>query len=479
MAEKEKDQNIEEISEPKEEPIENAPEDEETIPLDPETGLDPEELKAELEDLKDLVQGEIDKMMDENPNAEWNDIVKAAAEEKKLRKAGLLGPKCECCGERQANEDGVYCDECLENMRHYPFEWYKWIIPVVTIVLVFLSFSFFAISFPVFKGTADAEQLVNKGKLMSALNAYDNINAEIKVTDDNYGSKYLERQVDLYYTIGVDSYEELTQFIDNHYSGTKIDKLKNRHVKEIKEEISAFSKIYDVYESCMQSASTYEKFSTEFDEGVKKIMLSNSPMAYYYKYLAAVVYGADANSQTENVKKIQELAPEMKTLYLPLFAEISLNEGKYDEVLSYTSQLSGVNSESIYVYLYKSVAYRMKGNLNMAIGECNKGVKFAKNDPMLNYQISIIDLLEGKTETAKNYAETAYNNASTVTTYLQASSMYALCAALTDDKETYNSICDELSESGFSLSPDVNKIIKGELTVEKVFTEGRGDFSWQ
>lgn len=470
MAENEKLEELEEeISEP----------DEETIPLDPETGIDPEELHAELEGLKDLFQGEIDKMMDENPDADWKDFVKAAAEEKKLRKAGLLGPKCECCGERQANEDGVYCDECLENMKHYPFEWYKWFIPVVTMVLVFLACSFFAISFPVYKGTADAEQLVRQGKLMSALNAYDNINAEIKVTDENYGSKYLERQADLYYKIGVDSYEELTDFISTYYAGSAINKSSSRHIRELKEEIGNFSRIYDIYDSSMQSAKTYDKFIESYDAGIKTAMLTESPIAYYYKYLASVVYEQDAEVQLECVKKIQELGPNLKTLYLPLFAEVSLNQGKYDEVLTYTSQLAEVNSESTYVYLYKSVAYRMKGNLALAIGECNKGLKLAKEDPMINYQISVIDLVEGKTETAKNYAEVAYNNATTLTTYLQATSMYALCSALTGDKETYNSLCEELEESGYDLSPDVNKIINGKLTVEKVFTEGRGDFSWK
>ena len=67
-------------------PIDVNPDGDDKIPLDPESGLDPEQLETELNDLKDLVQGEIDKMLDENPDAEWTDIVKEAKEDKKKRR---------------------------------------------------------------------------------------------------------------------------------------------------------------------------------------------------------------------------------------------------------------------------------------------------------------------------------------------------------------------------------------------------------
>ena len=52
----------------------NAPD-----PLRPRTE---EELKVELEDLRAMVQGEIDEMREQAPDAEWDDIVKQALYEK-------------------------------------------------------------------------------------------------------------------------------------------------------------------------------------------------------------------------------------------------------------------------------------------------------------------------------------------------------------------------------------------------------------
>ena len=97
----------------------NPPEDDK-IPLDPESGIDPEKLESELSDLKDLVQNEIDKMMEESPDKDWKDIVKEARDAKLARKTST-GKLCECCGENEVDEDETYCESCLETMKHYPF----------------------------------------------------------------------------------------------------------------------------------------------------------------------------------------------------------------------------------------------------------------------------------------------------------------------------------------------------------------------
>ncbi|MBQ2500564.1 MAG: hypothetical protein II522_03770, partial [Clostridia bacterium] len=179
-------------------PIDVNPDGDDKIPLDPETGLDPEQLESELNDLKDLVQGEIDKMLDENPDAEWTDIVKEAKEDKKNRKNKGNVKLCEVCGENEVGEDEQYCEHCLDVMKHYPFSWWKYLIPVIAIVLIFLALSYFAINFSVFKGTVSANKLIKAHKLDSALSAYDKLNAEIKVTDENFGGRYLRYQVGLY-----------------------------------------------------------------------------------------------------------------------------------------------------------------------------------------------------------------------------------------------------------------------------------------
>ncbi|MBR6512670.1 MAG: hypothetical protein IKT24_04300, partial [Clostridia bacterium] len=180
----------------------------------------------------------------------------------------------------------------------------------------------------------------------------------------------------------------------------------------------------------------------------------------------------------ENVEKIKEVSPESKTLYLPLLAEISLNEGKYDDMVKYADELKSVNAESPYVYLYQAVAYRFKGDLAKAAKALNDGLKTSPANSLLNYQMGIVCLLQGKQKEAFSFAATAYEQADTANAYVSAASLYSLCAQLIGETEVNESIIAEVEQYGYPISDDVQKVIDGELTVEKLFTEGKGDFSW-
>ena len=443
--------------------------------MDPETGLDPEELEKELNDLKDLVQGEVDKMLEENPDTEWEDIVKEAKDGKAAKKGGKK--LCECCGEKEISEDEQYCEDCLEVMKHYPFAWWKYLIPVLAVVLVFLSLSYFAISFSVFQGTVSANKLIKAGKLNSALNAYDKVNAEIKVTDENFGNRYLKYQTKLYDTLGIEKYDDALTLIEKYFDGTKIDRSYNKDVKAQRDKIKAYQNLYSIFTDAYNSSETYEDFVTNFDEATKDGGYDPAHLLYY-KYYAANVMGEDTKVMRENVEKIKEVSPESKTLYLPLLAEISLNEGKYDDMVKYADELKEVNSESQYVYLYKSIAYRFKGDLTNAAKACNDGLKVSPADSLLNYQMGIISLLQGKDKEAFSFAATAYEQANTANSYVSAASLYSLCAQLIGEKEVNESIVDEVEQYGYPIADEVQKIIGGELTVEDVFTKGRGDFTW-
>ncbi len=450
------------------------PEDDDKIPLDPETGLDPQKLEEELEGLKDLVQDEIDKMMESNPDAEWTDIVKAAKEEKDNRH-NHTGKLCECCGENYVDDDGVYCEDCLETMKHYPFEWWKLIIPALTVVLVVLSFSFFAISWPVYSETAAAQKLVAEGKLSSALEAYDKINAEIKVTDENYGDKYLLNQVKIYETIGIDEYESLSKFIDKYYVGNEINKRWNAPVRQARDTINSYQKLYEIFETAMSSSSDYKSFEKNFDDLAGSY---DEAFVYYYKYVAASSFGEKTALKMELLNKIKEESPESKTLYLPLMAESALAEGKYDEMISIANELAEINCESPYSWWYKIVAYRLQGNIPKASNACNEALEINPDNAIINYQMAVICLLQGKTETATTYASTAYENATTLNSFLSSASLYSLCSQLKGDEETVKSINEEVDSYGYDISEDVAAVIDGSKKIEDIFMKGTGDFEW-
>ncbi len=458
-------------------PIDVNPEGDDKIPLDPDSGLDPEQLESELNDLKDLVQGEIDKMLEKNPDAEWTDIVKEAKEDKKKKRNAGNVKLCEVCGENEVGEDEQYCEHCLEVMKHYPFSWWKYLIPILAVVLIFLALSYFAINFSVFKGTVSANKLIKAHKLDSALSAYDKLNAEIKVTDENFGGKYLRYQVGLYEELGIDHYEDALKFIEKYFEGSKIDRSYNKDVKAFRDKIKSYEKLYEKFNTAYNGAASYEDFVKEFDSLVS-VADYDPAHILYYKYYAANVMGEDISVMRKNVEEIKKVSPESKTLYLPLLAEISLNEGKYDDMVKYADELAQVNKESPYVALYKSIAYRFKGDLVKAAKACNDGLAVTPANSLLNYQMGIISLLQGKQKEAFSFASTAYEQADTANAYVSAASLYSLCAQLLGETEVNESIIMETSQYGYPISDQVQKIIDGDLTIEDVFLKGKGDFAW-
>ncbi|NLL62929.1 MAG: hypothetical protein GX241_01600 [Ruminococcaceae bacterium] len=447
------------------------------IPLDPETGLDPEELEKELEDLKDLVQDEIDKMMEENPESEWDDIVKEAADKKLKRTISPSVKMCDCCGDVEVDEDEIYCEMCLETMQHYPFEGWKALIPIITIALLALSFSLTAISWSVFSSTAKAEKFVREGKFSSALAMYDSINTEIKVTDRNFGQKYLYNQVRIYDKIGIEAYEQLNVFIEENYTAKNLDNPCNKKVKNIKLKIDNFGKLYEIFELRAYSASSYEAFEKAFDEDVAKDEY-DSVFVNYFKYVAATFLDESTESKNKIIDKIREADPDFKSLYLSLYAETALDAKDYDKCIAYANDLQKTNAESAYPYVYKAIAYRLKGDIAKASNACNEGLKVAPMNSNMNYQMAVVCLLQGKNETAFTYAELAFNNATDMNTFESAGNLYALCSGLKGDKEKYESAVEALKYYNISLSKDVTEVLEGNKKVEDIFAKGKGDFTW-
>ena len=94
----------------------------------------------------------------------------------------------------------------------------------------------------------------------------------------------------------------------------------------------------------------------------------------------------------------------------------------------------------------------------------------------MNHQMAILLLLDGKPKEAKLYAKTAYENAKMQHTFILSGNLYALCAHLDGDSQTYTELEEELGEQ---FSKDVVSIVEGSKSVEDVFLKGEGDLSWK
>ncbi len=449
---------------------------------------DDEAIAEELANIKDLVQDEVNKILENPENGEWGELVKAARQEaRKEKEEKIIPPEdlCECCGENlrdtSVSENNPYCEKCRENMKRYPFSISEIIMPILVVALLFLSSWHLSQTFATFKNVAEAQGLVKQGKLYSAVDAYNNLSSQLKVNGKNPGTKILENQVVLYDKIGFDYYETAENFISKNYAGENLDSFRFKKVKAVKNKIENFNVAYNAVGEVLSGTKDYDSFIKGIDKYVKEDedKVYDKGLIEYWKYYAAVIFGQDQKVQLAHLKKMEALSPDYESIYIPALAEMYLNMGDFETMFKYCNKLTELNKEDVYSNIYKSIAYRLKGDLEKAEKAAVAGLKIDPTDPDINHQLSIIYLLESNPKVAVKYAKTAYENATSQYTYITNANVYALCAHLINDTETYTSVEEELVQYNSSISSDVIAIIEGTKTLQDVFLKDKGDVSWK
>lgn len=408
---------------------------------------------------------------------------------------------CPICGERPAAEGSEYCEECMEDMKRYPFEWWQFLIPFMAVFFLAFGILLCHDGWSVYHGTAQAQHLARQGKLMSALDKYGDLNGQIAEDDDNYGFQYRKNQVKILNRVGIQEFSVLDNYLDAYYP-TDLNKWYNRYAKQSKERIEAYETAYNYFEEAAQDAKDYKSLIKAYDKAIEGKDVDPA-FANYYKYYACLIYDQGVKEQQKYLDAIKAEGEDYESLYLPLETELALTNKDYDKALQLCDQLEDRNAEDIYPFVYRTVAYRMQGDLQQAATACDAGLKIDGTASTLNYQRAILFLLDGDLTLASTYAEEAHTNAATANNYVSACSIYSLvlqeqidqkneAIKATDDKSaktklrserddlksTLESLETEMAEYGYEVSPDVAKILAGKKTADEVFLKGEGDFAW-
>lgn len=448
--------------------------------------LTPEEEEKKLQDLKNMVQGEIDKIKtDENGNpADWNKLVNDAKAEQKTKAAHdkkLAGAHkedlCILCGTELKAEGHDYCEACLEKVRRDKISPAAFIIPLIIIAALILGCYKAAVSISLFRTAAQAQSYADNGYLLTALDKYDNYTTELKVYKKTPGRKVLIREVKLYEKLGIAYYNTLSTFIDDNFAGKDIEKFPYKSVGKAQEKIDDYSAAYTACYSAYSTNSSWKTFLTAVDKAAKSKDLDPSLVAYY-KYYVALVYGKSYSVQLKYLNEMKAQGDTYESVYLPCYAELYLGQKKYSKVFSTCDEMLTYNKQDVYAYVYRTAAYRLKGEYAKAYKTCSEGLKIAGDDPLLCYQMSIIELLYGKNDLAFKYAKIAYEDSENEFSYLQASSLYALCAYIKGDTTTYDSINSDVTSNGYTIADQVTAYENGKTDVKTIFTTNGGDFTW-
>lgn len=440
------------------------------------------ELEAELESIKDLMQTQVDKLLENPETSDWNELVKTASREiKEAKQTKTQVELCEVCEENPKDttvfEGNPYCAECRELMKKYPYKFTEFIAPILVVALLFLSSWQLAMDWGIFKSVANAQSLINQKKLYSAMEAYDDVSVQLKVNNRALSKKILSNQIKLYNKIGVEYYESIESFVNKYFSGENLSLPSNRSIKKVMNDVDDFNKVYELAGNSFQSASDYKSFVKSFDKAIKdnKETKYDESLVEYWKYYAAFAFEEKNEVQLKHLKNMEQISTRYSSLYLPNLAQLALSMNDFESVYKYCAEIEKINLENLDVKAYKATAYRLQKDFTKSKSVINEGLKIDKTDSQINHQMAILLLLEGKPKEATLYAKTAYENAKMQHNFILSGNLYALCAHFDNDSETYTQLEEEL---GDNFSKDVIKIVEGSKSIEDVFLKGKGDLSW-
>lgn len=445
-------------------------------------------LKKELEDLRDMFQQELDSAVnseepliqeldDINENADTED---SAEEEREIR-------ICECCGENECSdefgEDYPYCNECREIMKKYPMRWSGILMTIVMIVVFVLTAAASAEYADAFLTVADAALNYDSGKIMTGMNAYYGYVAS--ASDDKISMKAVKDLLNGYGRTGYIS--DAAGLIERIYSDAQLKMPWNKKYATMLEDATVLTKTYYKIASIIQPVMTGEEYNYDEIMAQLEALYETAPSAEegieayhplfieYYKYIVMSFHEESLEDQLAQLKKVDEINDfNMEWAYLSNYCALAARAGDEDLVNTLYNRLIEINKEDSNAYVAKASYYRWTEtpDADKMLEVCEEAkANLPSGDVSYMPIMAMAYLLKDDGETAfKTMGEYMSQSAYTV----QTCNLYALCAAYTGNEDVYKDIKDILENSGYKLSSLVEKYKKGKLTIEEVLADKGG-----
>ncbi len=365
------------------------------------------------------------------------------------------------------------------------FDWWTFFIPVIAAIFLAFAILFLVNGWSVFSGTAVAQKRAMQSRPVSALAKYQEVNNTIDQSNGRftYGSKYKKNQIKLYNKMGLAYIDYMGSFINNHYSPRDLKAPGNGYAKKMQKKYSQYNEAITAFQNAMQSsksAKDYKGILAAFDKSVGDKV--DPSILNFFHYYAALMTGQSSSTQREALDGIKD-----KGFRNTLEAEYSLNNQQWSTAQKYTDKMLKRNKEDSIAYGYKAYAQRMSNDLEGAEKTVNTGLRIDATSGPLNYQMAVIELLNGDYKMAEEYAY----QAAAYGTNDETISLYGLSAELRsqqykkagntkkaeEEDKIYKSMLSMLDQYGAKASPDVQKIISGKKSLADVFLKGKGDLA--
>lgn len=461
---------------------------------DAEEGAEADEktaLEAELEEIRDMFQKELDAARDGAENEMLIQELDDTANElhAEIEDEAESVPLCECCGEnarsKDYGEDYPYCDSCRELMKRYPLRWSGIAAIFVAVVLIFAT-GYFSLNYLESSiSAADILMTFGEGKTYSALqNSYSYLST---IDADEASKKVIRKSVDGYINTGY--YSDAAALIENYFTEAELKLPWNSKYKKIVDESTALTETYYAVSDLVTPAANGEDY--DYDEVMAQLdaLLTMNPKAEgksstvekyndvfieYYKYILMSISEKPLEDQLSQLKKVDEIGKGYEWTYLSNLCAVAARLSDEETVNASFEKAMGINKQDMNMYLAKASYYRYleTPDADKILEVCTEAAANSFNGDVSYKQYEAIAyLIKGEGAVALECIEEAISSVYTVETC----NLYALIGLYNGNAEIYDEMKELLEGSGYEISQLVTKYKNGKITIEEIIADKGGE----
>lgn len=460
---------------------------------------DEKDLNGELEEIAEIFRTELNKEMQSAQGDAVEDgiVIQELDEENGADDDGEEETLCECCGENPVDKtygaNSEYCAECREAMRHYPIGVSGVLLGLLAVVLATLSLLDFAGDFNIYNTVREGNGYYAENRAASALDSYDGAISACEDKDITASKLYLKTAEILTATMpnGVYSMQEIPERITEALSSFELKLPVYSKYEDMRKDAlvlyatmqefyaivnkEEYSSAYDesVYDSIIKEIDELSGTQTEIEsadgKSKEKVTVSDA-MIEFCKYMFAYSAGKNDEAYTY-MQKAYEAGPEYVWLYAYELGIGSLQNGDNEKAAELAALLYETNADSPDAFALYSSYYRMNNDAEKAEEWAQKGIELNKDNAELYRLSAMAYITDGDFESAKEACDTALGYDSYGLLYMVA----IVAENELGNTETVNELKTSLTNLGTELSDKMQKYLNGEITAQKMFSEGSGD----
>jgi tetratricopeptide (TPR) repeat protein len=488
-----------------------------------------DELSAELEQVKELFQQELDKATAEaqTESDESNETDEADATEDSSDESGDADAEnlCLCCGEREKAEGRDYCEDCLEAMRHYPFKWVYFLVAAVLIYVLVLAGIKIGDINQGFVSTYEGTVLASAGLREDALEKYENA-TNLLYRKNVYAKLVYMRSLEIAYESG--NIANMTTSVATIFNEWELSLPHMKKLNKYYEDAQVFAATATDLNETLDEYSEMPNDELPYDEMIKKIsdfenrtlyigltesgeeiteatteqqagQMSSSNetyhkrktkyhrgLIYFYKYYIAELCERPVDEKIAFLETARDDDPTKLWLYANDLATLYIQAERYDDALEVADLIYKDSEVSVNYYIIRAtVAKARDKDFDKAIEYCDKGIEIANaytSQATAAYELyrqkALCYLAKGEYDKAFENAKTAYETYNS----LACCETYAFCGLANGDSAPYDEVVglygeanEEYGNEKLVLSKAVTDLKNGTRTVEEILEQGGYD----